>query len=59
MYVDDVNSAGKKQNMGPMWKKLMKNVDLDEPISFLDHVYLESTQRECQPNATIIGRESR
>ena len=32
--------AGKKQNMAPMWKKLMKNVDLDEPTSHLDHVYL-------------------
>ena len=32
----------------------MKNVDLDEPISFLDHVYLGCTQRECKPNETII-----
>ena len=31
--------AGMKQNMAPMWKKLMKNVDLHEPTSFLDHVY--------------------
>ena len=38
---------GKKQNMARMWKKLMKNVDLDEPISFLDHVHLGCTQREC------------
>ena len=26
--------------MAPMSKKLMKNVDLDEPTSFLDHVYI-------------------
>ena len=26
------NMTGKKQNMAPMWKKLMENVDLDEPI---------------------------
>ena len=32
--VDDIKKAGKKQNMAPMWKKLMKNVDLDEPTSF-------------------------
>ena len=31
--------AGKKQNMAPMWKK-MKNVDIDGPTSFLDHVYV-------------------
>ena len=31
VYVDDIKTAGKKQHMAPMWKKLMKNVDLDEP----------------------------
>ena len=41
--VDDIKMAGKKQNMGPMWKKLMKNVDLDEPTSFHVHVYLGFT----------------
>ena len=25
VFVDDVNMAGKKQNMAPMWKKVMKN----------------------------------
>ena len=34
-YVDDIKTAGKKQNMAPMWKKLMKNVDLEEPRHFL------------------------
>ena len=29
--------AGKKQNLAPMWKKLMRDVDIDEPTSFLDH----------------------
>ena len=46
--------AGKKQNMAPMMKNLMKNVDLDEPTSFLDHVYLGCTQRECKPKEIII-----
>ena len=32
--------AGKKQNLAPMWKKL-KSVDVDEPTSFLDRVYLD------------------
>ena len=39
VYVDDIKMAGKKQNMAPMWKKLMKNDDLDELASFLDLVY--------------------
>ena len=32
----------------------MKNVDLDEPTSFLDHENLGCTQRECKPNEIII-----
>ena len=35
VYVDDIEMAGKKQNLSPMWKKLMKLVDLGEPTSFL------------------------
>ena len=55
VYVDDIKMAGKNQNLAPMWKKLMKNVDLDEPTSFLDHVYLGcSTQRECKPKEIIV-----
>ena len=40
MYVDDMKLAGKKQRINPMWKVLNKEVDLGEPTSFLDHVYL-------------------
>ena len=53
-YVDDIKTAAEKQNMAPMWKKLMKIVDLDEPTSFVDHVYLGCTQRECKPNEKIF-----
>ena len=48
MHVDDIKLAGKKQNLDPMWKLLNKEVDLGEPTSFLDHVYLGCTQRQCQ-----------
>ena len=34
----------------------MKDVDLEEPTSFLDHVYLGCTQREGKPNETTIER---
>ena len=27
VYVDDIKRAGKKQNIDPMWKVLMKDVD--------------------------------
>ena len=52
-YVDDIKMAGKKQNVASMWK-MMKNVDINKPTSFLDHVYLGCTQRECKPNETNI-----
>ena len=32
----------------------MKGVDLEEPTSFLDHVYLVCTQRECQISKDIV-----
>ena len=55
VYVHDIKMAGKKQNVAPMWK-MMKDVDIEEPTSFLDHVYLGCTQRECKPNEKIIGQ---
>ena len=33
----------------------MKDVDLGEPTSFLDHVYLGCTQRECQISDDIVA----
>ena len=53
--VDDINKlAGKKQNIDPMWKVLNKDVDLGEPTSFLDHVYLGCTQRQCEISKDIV-----
>ena len=46
VYVDDIKLAGKKQNLDPMWKLINKELDLGEPTSFLDHVYLGCTQRQ-------------
>ena len=40
VYVDDIKLAGKKQNNNRVWKVLNKEVDLGEPTSFLDHVFL-------------------
>ena len=51
---DDIKLAGKKQNLDPMWKALNKEVDLGEPTSFLDHVYLGCTQRQCQISKDIV-----
>ena len=42
--------------MSPKWKKLMKLVDLGEPTSSLDHVYLGCTQREGTANESIIDQ---
>ena len=46
VHVDDIKLVGKKQNLDPICKVLNKEVDLGEPISFLDHVYLDCTQRQ-------------
>ena len=33
---------------------MCENVDIDEPTSFLGHVYLGCIQRECEPTETMI-----
>ena len=52
--VDDIKLAGKKQNIDPMWKVLNKEVDLGEPTSFFDQVYLGCTQRQCEVSQDIV-----
>ena len=52
--VDDIKLDGKKQIVDPMWKVLTKEVDLGEPTSFFDHVYLGCAQRECKISKDII-----
>ena len=55
VYVYDLKLAGKKQNLDPVWKLLNKEVDLGEATSFLDHVYLECTQRQSEICKDIVG----
>ena len=54
MYVDDIKLGGKKQNLDPMWNVLHKEVDLGEPTSFMDHVYLGCSQRQCEISKDIV-----
>ena len=54
VYVDDIKLAGKKQNIDTMWKLLNKEVDLGEPTSFLDHVYLGCTQKQFEMSNDIV-----
>ena len=54
VYVDDLKFAGKNQNFIPMWKILNKEVSLGEPTSFLDHVYLGCTPRQCEVSKYIV-----
>ena len=51
VYVDDIKL---KQNLDPMWKLLNKEVDLGERTSFLDHVYLGCTRRQCEIGKDIV-----
>ena len=53
-YMDDVKLAGKTENIESTWNILMEDVDLGEPTSFLDHVYLGCTQRQCQISKDIV-----
>ena len=57
VYVDDLKLAGKKHNLNQMWKVLHKEVDLGEPTSFLDHVFLGCTQRQCEISKDIVDND--
>ena len=57
VHVDDILMGGRKQNVAPMWKTLMELVHLDERTSFLDHVYVGCTQRECKPNEDTMNQK--
>ena len=48
--------AGKTEDIEPTWKILMEDVDLGEPTSLLDHVFLGCTQRECQISNGIVAK---
>ena len=37
-----------------MWKLLNKEVDLEESTSFVGHVYLGCTQRQCEISKDIV-----
>ena len=54
VYVDDIKLVGKKQNIDPMWKILKTEADLGESTSFLDHVCLGCTQRQCEISKDIV-----
>ena len=54
--VDGIKLAGTTENLGPTWKTLMKDVDLEEPTSFPDHENLVCTQRECTISNDILTK---
>ena len=54
VHVDDIKLAGKKKILIPMCKVLNKEVDLGEPTSFLDHVYLGCTEGQCEISKDIV-----
>ena len=49
------NWLGRNKTMTQMWKEFVKEVDLGEPTSILEHVYLDYTQRECQTSKDIVA----
>ena len=54
--VDDIKNGGKEAEYGSHVENDDEKRDLEEPTSFLDHLFLECSQRECQANETIIER---
>ena len=49
-----IKNCWKEANLDHMLWKLMKHIDLEEPTSFLDHVYLGCIQPGCTTNDCIV-----
>ena len=46
--------TGEQHNLELTRNGLMKHVELEKPITFLDQVYSGCTQRECEPNKGLV-----
>ena len=57
LCVDDIKTGWKEAEHQSNMKILMKDVDVGEPTSFLNHVYLGCTQRECQTSKDIVDND--
>ena len=54
VYVDDLKLSGKNENINPMWKVLNKEVDVEEPTSFLDPVCLGCIHRHRETRKHVV-----
>ena len=54
--VDEIMMDGKKQNVVSMWGS---DGNVDQPTSFLSHIHLGCSQRECKPNETIVEQHAK
>ena len=55
VYVDDIKLAGRKQNIVPTWKVLMRDVDMGEPTSFFT-MFIWVALKECVKSTKILWR---
>ena len=55
VYVADIKVSGQTNNMPKMWASLEKKVDLEDPTSLLDQVYLGCTHQPAQVNNRNCG----
>ena len=58
VFVDDTLMAGETQEIPKMLATSQKQVDLEDPVSFTDQVYLGGTQRAAQLNYRIVCSRS-
>ena len=54
---DDIKKSLEESRKWLQCGKMYENVEIDGPISFLDHENLGCTSRECKPNETINERK--
>ena len=58
VYVDDFKLVGSKDKIGPMWKSLMKTIDLEPPVALHNNVYLGCKQEPEKIDLSAVMQKS-
>ena len=57
VYVDDFKMSGDREKIAPMWKRLGKNLNLEDPVKLCDNVYLGNNQEDVEiPEALVVEK---
>ena len=58
IYVDDFKMAGRAENLKPMWEKIGKLIELEDPTPFHQSNYLGCQQYDVEPDFKLLENKT-